>query len=334
MKQRSSLAFFVLFGFFLSITLACGSCTEPPETTPEPQHNPPSNPPADNDNKKPEVLTNLKEKLFVSFGTAGEFLLCDLTFLEGDLGARIATNAAAGVPTIVTKNRSDDSVGLCLFGYQIGEEIMVELLDPEGGFRGSGRFVADVDDEGLLYTRQIEPPVEQPWVGWADEGDDSGIPFHSFNLWMPLSLPHGDWTVIASSPQGTAEAYFQLASPNSPTLHTLPSPDPNPFEDNWCGTFDKSDTVFIFSDGWPPGIELPVAIYRATDEITENFQNVFLLVDDLVVTTDNNSGAFAAEYQIDPTLPSGRYYVMGVDDPDRESLFVVDQDFFDCFEIR
>jgi hypothetical protein len=280
---------------------------------------------------EPELISNLKEKLFVSFAVAGNFVFCPDYMSGGEQGQKIVTQVMAGEQAMVVPSRFHNNIGLCLFGFPPEETLQLELYDPSGRL-WSGTFQTEVDDEGTPLVVQVDPPREPSSVGSIREAD--GIPTASINVWMPAGMPWGEWRAVAASDSAYAETLFLVEPYTDPTVSILPNRDVNVFADRECGDYAAGDEVFVVGEGFYPNAEYPLGIYRFNFEDEGENRQFLELVGGIMVVTDDQ-GVFETSFIIEPDYQSGSYYAIAGLDPETEG-FTFSAGYHegvDCFQV-
>jgi hypothetical protein len=195
------------------------------------------------------------------------------------------------LPAIEVLASGDLFVLLCLWGFPMDEEVIVELYDPTGEAVASNALVIDAEQLGAS-VREVE--------------------------FCSAGLPTGEWLAVAKTPTRRVEQPLQVQvyASEYPSIHTRPAPGAS--VSRWAGCpqveYSVGAHLIIVGDNLPPGQDLALGIYEVGGT----------LVNAMWVTPDG-LGHFEAPLEIDSTYDSGYYFAVILLDEESDCTDLFDQ---------
>jgi LysM repeat protein len=167
---------------------------------------------------------------------------------------------------ITISGRIRDTFQMCVYGFPIGEKITIELIAPDNRHYFRERTVTETDAK-------------------------SGLTVVGIDLWLPVGLPVGSWTVIARSTKAKTETAISIPALSDPSISTTPLTELNPFVVQQCTNYSDGANVRVQGVNFSPNQRLPLAVYWMF--AVEALQYQLKLMTSQYVTTDSQ-GSFSA----------------------------------------
>lgn len=231
------------------------------------------------------LLATLKEEIFFSLG-GGEGNLCSVEPPSGTASPTIGAEINPGLFS-----------NICLWNFPTDEVATVELHAPNGD------IYSDVFEIKYSYYPNLV----------------------SLPLWWPVSMPTGEWKIVASSASADAQEFMTIDNPVE-NFNIIPASGVDPFDlshdDFFCeGSYEVGEQIEIRGVNYPPNKKLPLGIYTGGDpRIPAD------LVSSEIVTTDSQGN-----FQLSVSIETGQYYVVARTDPNEKEY---GHGEFHCFSVR
>jgi hypothetical protein len=237
----------------------------------------------------------------------------------------LTASPAGGEPTPCFVNNTQPMLGLmsdifpdrllCLYNFPTAADspnIIVTLTDP------TGRTFSDT----LTYSQDGIVNSEGQNIGYVDHGGgldgQPSTPGVSIELYMPASLPGGQWSITAKTQDGSISAgptFFDMG-PGYPRNSVLSGLDTNPFvhpEYGWKGpVFTNGQTIYFVGTAYSPNTTITIAFYLSDPSAGESESFPHLTARYAASITTDGSGAFTAQFVVDSVMPGGAYYAVAV----------------------
>jgi hypothetical protein len=271
----------------------------PPPTSTDTATPTPTPTPTDTPTATPDLLSNLKSELFFSGGGG----------CRGLCGLGCILESGANLPTIQTGRRfhshlvgSDEGL-LCLFGFPLGEEVLVELYASDGSFVSSEVVRVEVNEVYRLDGSEIK--------------NIEGITTVEIGQWWPAGLVTGQWYVVARSAGMEIDGVLNVPPHVEPAVSSMPDFNIDPFESHHCDSYSAGREVVILGTGFEPNKNLPLGIYY-TDSSGYTKDPIVQVYSDIVTT--NSQGDWLTSVKVTPSDPPGLYYAVIVTNPNADII--------------
>jgi hypothetical protein len=197
---------------------------------------------------------------------------------------------------------------MCLNNFPIAPDssaITAILVDPAGqSYTETFTYTPD----GMLNAKGINS-------GYIESGEgidgNPGTPGVSLELYLPASLPCGEWTAFAKTQGGSLNVgpSTLVVDCASPRLSVLADGSSNPFvspDYSWDGpSFTHGETLTVFGSAYPANTPITVALYHQDPANAD--QNV---ASDAVSILSDASGNFKVPFMVGDETSKGAYYAV------------------------
>lgn len=245
--------------------------------------------------QRPQIIPGLGEELYFEGGGGGDAPICE------------EPSPGTPLPAIVVSDRLLDMGAMCLYGFDLGDQVTVELYGPP-----DDRFVA---------SKAVTIGVE--FAGRTEE---------LIFLWWPVGLTAGTWQAVARSTGGVVQSSFLVPPHEYMRISTMPAGEIDPFEMHFCDTYQAGDEVVIHGANFPADTTFPVGVYQVTWLGDGTLDGTGSLVHGRSVTTDGD-GYFVTSVTVGLSDLPGDYYVIAMLDPNVNRYRVVDAET-GCYKVE
>jgi LysM repeat protein len=245
--------------------------------------------------QRPQIIPGLREELYFEGGGGGDVPICD----EPAPGTPL--------PAIVVSDRLLDMGTMCLYGFDLNDQVTVELYGPP--------------DDHIVASEVVTIVMES-------EGRTEEVIF----LWWPVGLPTGTWQAVARSTGGMMQSSFVIPTHEYMRISTAPAGEIDPFEMHFCDIYRSGDEVMIRGINFPANATFPVGVYQVTWTGDGTLESTGSLVHGRSVTTDGD-GYFVTSVTVGPSDPPGDYYVIAMVDPNVNRYRITDAET-GCYEVE
>jgi hypothetical protein len=231
---------------------------------------------------------------------------------------------AGGEPTSCTSDNPDPSISLgygmfpyqslCLNNFPTAPDssgITVTLVDPTAKIF-SETFTYSPD--GIFNSNGVKSGYIESGAGIDG---NPGTPGVNLELYIPASLPCGEWTAIANTLDGSLNVGPSILSVDCSVarLSVLTEVSSNPFvspDYTWDGpSFANTETLTVFGTSYPASTEIIVAFYQEDASAAKPENGTMQAVAKYAVTIlTDGSGNFQVPFIIGDETQRGAYYVV------------------------
>jgi hypothetical protein len=128
-----------------------------------------------------------------------------------------------------------DHTQICFWGLPSDDEIKIDFYNP---------------DDQHAFSKKIAVSEVVGGANYIEEKDNTLI--GRFFIWLPTGTPIGDWKIVVSSGNVSAQGVFVVPPPDRPVIITLPDLYIDPFDDRSCDTYSVGDQVIVAGSGFGP----------------------------------------------------------------------------------
>jgi hypothetical protein len=189
----------------------------------------------------------------------------------------------------------------------VNEEIWVDLYAPDGSYVASGGFIVKPAGNEFEIVA-LSPEMGLRGAAVREIRNGTSLEF-VIPLWWPTALPTGEWYVIAKSSSAYFEGPLEVEPYEGPAISILLNTRINPFERQSVDACSAGQEVIVMGTNFVANSEVPLAVYRLTEEWDDLHREIALLVRSKMATTDGQ-GNLSTSFRVEPTDPAGTYSVI------------------------